>query len=482
MEKSKELRILIITHKYFPQIAPRAFRWRAIVKEWTGKGIKVDVLCGANQGTKKFEILEGANILRVGKMVPDNSSDFVKNLKKTDETPLVQKVFQGKDSQVDIEKSAPFPADDMRKEIVRIAKFSLRILRKGLGFFIRLVNRGLRYLYRRLRELRWPDNSMYWILPAYRAARKKMRSNRYDAIITVSWPMGSHVVGYLLYPSMEKKNITWLVDVGDPFSLNNLTQPNNFQIYGRLNHFFEQKVLEKASWVSVTEENTKNLYSSNFKDVSRKIKVIPPLVTLDSDSKLSQSVFEDEGSKKLRLVYSGSLRIHNRKPDTLLQLFAELLKSSLGDGLELHLFGDIKQCLQSFANYENLLEKKIFLHGIVQKETVDQALREADTMVNIGNQSDFQIPSKVFDYMAINKPVLNISSIEEDTAFKYLVKSPLVFNLLLNNNHPLTEDKTKSVVSFLSNPPKKLSNNYLRKLLFPNMPKQISDQYLQLIY
>lgn len=58
-------KILLITYKYVPEIAPRVFRWSSIIDEWAHEGIHADIICAAYPGTTREENIDSSHIYRV---------------------------------------------------------------------------------------------------------------------------------------------------------------------------------------------------------------------------------------------------------------------------------------------------------------------------------------------------------------------------------------------------------------------------------
>src|SRR5690606_335842 len=114
----------------------------------------------------------------------------------------------------------------------------------------------------------------------------------------------------------------------------------------------------------------------------------------------------------------------NRRPDVLLSLFRELLKTPLAEKLELHFYGDIKQCAHAFEENADLLGRGVYVHGLVEREIANEAMLQADVLVNIGNQTDYQLPSKVIDYMSTGKPVINLAAIAADSSARLFQTYP----------------------------------------------------------
>jgi len=67
-------------------------------------------------------------------------------------------------------------------------------------------------------------------------------------------------------------------------------------------------------------------------------------------------------------------------------------------------------------------------------------------LINIGNTFNNQVPSKIFDYFALCKPVLNIEKIADCPAREYFERYPHVFNI---NEHQLSGCDISSLSEFV---------------------------------
>ena len=478
------MRILIITYKYIPLIAPRVFRWSSVIREWIKDGIDVDVICAVEPGCPDFEVIDGANVHRIRpwfkkEIKPDrqenDSAERIRNfLNQVDITqnPVVAQTSQDTDeSQIQQKKSL------VEKGLIFAYYFLRRIKNKAVQLVKRGVFRTKNNIKKILRNNLWPDYGMPWIPPAVLRAKKLITENSYDAIISVSWPVSPHVVGWIINQWFAKK-LPWIVDIGDPFSFNLLTPINDFKRFSKLNHRFESNMLHRASYVTVTTEKTKIEYERQFSINQQKIRVIPPLISIDAvDNESIRPIFAERDYVK-RLVFTGSLRKNNRRPDLLLELFVELLERYPRGALELHFFGDVKQCMSSFLPYRQMLDDQLFLHGIVAKDVVDQALLEADVLINVGNVSENQLPSKIVEYLASNKPIINIASSPNDSSWEVLSLSPLAINVCGPVLTPIMIDR---IAQFIKTPPPSLDDSSLEKLVDPYRISSINRQYLELI-
>ncbi len=99
---------------------------------------------------------------------------------------------------------------------------------------------------------------------------------------------------------------------------------------------------------------------------------------------------------KTKLVFVGTLTPITRSPLNLLQLFDNLVNNEENTfDLELHFYGDYKQCMHIFKKYDYLLGKNVFLNGLVPREEIPVILNNASVLINIGNNNEFQEPSKI---------------------------------------------------------------------------------------
>ena len=56
-------------------------------------------------------------------------------------------------------------------------------------------------------------------------------------------------------------------------------------------------------------------------------------------------------------------------------------------------------------------------------------MKKADILLNISNTLDNQVPSKIFDYFALGKPVLNVQKIENCPSREYFDRYPLAYTV-----------------------------------------------------
>ncbi|PKO60735.1 MAG: hypothetical protein CVU24_11780 [Betaproteobacteria bacterium HGW-Betaproteobacteria-18] len=243
----------------------------------------------------------------------------------------------------------------------------------------------------------------------------------------MSHPFTGHLVGLLA--RAHAHGARWFADIGDPFYLMHEPSPNNRLLYGYLNRAVEARVVSGADAISVTTASTQQLYAAHFGLPAKRIEVIPPLLSLPPAPPPTLRTADEP----LRLVFVGTLYRRLRSPRFLLACLAAL-QDALSEEpvrrrVELHFYGALNDCADELANCAPNLNYALVTHGMVGRSEVQQAMVDADVLVNIGNDSEAQLASKVIEYMAIGRPILNLVSLTCDTSVAALADYPAALTL-----------------------------------------------------
>ncbi len=359
------MRILVVSCWYAPREHPRALRWSAITREWAAGGAEVTVLCAAGAGLASQESSDGVRVVRIGR---------------------------GPAAAAPRCCGKPGPGADLARRIWR--------------------------------AVRWPDWACLWYAPARQKALELSAAGQYDRLVSVSDPFTSHLVALAAHRAWPR--VPWLVDIGDPFSLQERPPVNNPLLYGRLNRRMERRVLAAARVVTVTAPAVRERYLSAFPEAAAKIVVIPPLYAPPPRA-AAVAVFPVDG--RLRLLWVGTLYRAVRDPRPLFELFRRLCAGSLGDRVELHLMGDTGDCGEIVESARRSFDGRLIVHGIVPRATALAAARQVACLVNIGNATESQLPSKLAEYAASGRPILNLEGSDADTSRAFLAGYPALLSL-----------------------------------------------------
>ncbi len=185
-------------------------------------------------------------------------------------------------------------------------------------------------------------------------------------------------------------------------------------------------------------------------------------------------------NNKVNCVYVGGLYPYIRSPEYILNLFtklsSELCLSIIGGGQEGFPYG-------FFSNFQNILTERLILKGSVSPDVAQHILQSADFLINIGNNINNQLPSKVFECISTGKPILNIYKIDNCPSLEYFNKYPLALNVKEGDFTKETIDKINNFCT--DNLGKQLDFNYVKDNFYFATPecvaKKIEDRLKEVV-
>jgi hypothetical protein len=426
-------RLLIVSFAYAPMLSARAFRWTAIAEYLAAAGWSVDVVTSWMPGTEPFEERAGVRVHRVSWRWSERLRGALGNAR------------------------GPAP------------QAAARLRRPGI------IARALQFLRARVwRALYWPDTSCLWYFPARRKALALVREGGHRAMVSVSPTFTGMLVGRAVRAAHPR--MRWLLDYGDPFSLQEASPPNNAALYGGLNRRAERAVLAGADVVSVTTQETARRYASAFPETAGRLHVIPPLLSLPEMP--PEPLFAADGAE--RFVFVGTLYGGLREPGFLLDLFEALLSRDPQVRRELHLFGDTLAFADTLAARQRRLGAALQVHGLVPRGTAARATFSADILVNIGNGTRDQLPSKVVEYAAAGKPILNLAHDAQDSSAAFLRHYPAALTVIGADGGP-TAGQIDALAGFLASAPRRLQPAEVEAWIAPYRIERIGAQYSELL-
>lgn len=423
------MHLLILTPWYYPLIHPRPHRWTALAEHWAAQGHKVQVLTGRQVGCAQSEVCNGVQVERVG----------FDSLKTAFFHAIDKKGGRGHVGS----------AIGMPNWLFRLAIWAYKTLWRGLCF---------------------PDDACLWYWPARRALFRHLSQGPPDVLITVSLPFTAHLLGLAAkrrYPALR-----WVADIGDPFSMPEFPL-NNTWLYANINRRLEKKVLETADDVAVTTAALVQTYAKAFgKNAVRRMAVIGPLSTWSVPPTPPIAP-----GRRLRIGYFGAMYAPVRTPDAFLDLCDQIqrLRPSWFDAVELHFYGEV------FPEFLPRLQRcpAVVLHGLRPRAEARAAMMDMDVLLNLGNQTAFQLPSKTVDYLAAGKPVLNLSYVADDPFREMFGAWEGLLNLPVRNGKLEPDGALRCLAWLDALPPMRIGGALeavLRDFLLPS----VADRYVSL--
>jgi hypothetical protein len=110
-----------------------------------------------------------------------------------------------------------------------------------------------------------------------------------------------------------------------------------------------------------------------------------------------------------------------------------------------------------------------------------QAINGADILVNLGNDTAFQLPSKLVEYAATGKPILSISRAIADSSAHFLSTYPRAFCLSNISQIPTADQISRFTTFCADRSSRDLTPPELEKFLRDYRIDRIADQYEALL-
>lgn len=169
-----------------------------------------------------------------------------------------------------------------------------------------------------------------------------------------------------------------------------------------------EHVLAVDSWRTHAE--------SYFEDQLSKISFVEHPLLVKMDDVGPDSSFDPND---IHIVYAGVLQQKIRPPGFMIDVMEELIKQNKRIKLHFYVLGNGVSEIKRFARR---LGDSVFNHGFVDSAKALSVMRRADFLLSVGNLDDSLIPSKIFEYMSMGKPIIHIYYSRHDPLVERLVR------------------------------------------------------------
>lgn len=245
-----------------------------------------------------------------------------------------------------------------------------------------------------------PDARMFWIRPSARFLIDYLQKNPVDAIVSNGPPHSVHLIALKI---KEKLNLPWLADFRDPwtemdfFEDLHVTQPA-FAYHRRL----EKKVLQKADIVSVVG----NLRKTGFERIYQRPYEV---ITNGYDTEDVPAITPQRTDTNFVITHVGLMNKDRNIPvfwESIAELIAE--NEDFAHKVRIKLVGKCDSVVKESVRQNNLDKFVEWVDYVPHKEVMNLELL-SDVLylpVNRVFNAEVHIPAKVFEYMAVKKPIL----------------------------------------------------------------------------
>ena len=248
-----------------------------------------------------------------------------------------------------------------------------------------------------------------WLKPAVRAGLKLVREKKINIIFATGTPWTALVVARLI---SKKTGVPFIADFRDPW-LGNPFSTSKGKLLDWRERICERKIVEEAALITANTEPLREEFKAIYPNVSadRIITLPNGFDTHDFDHLLSASARKRENAGKLVLAHAGFL-YGKRDPAPLLNVLEQLCRHhpALAKMVEFQQMGDVALEYNFKKRYEQLIDKGVLkMLGLLPYNDCLAKLVEADVLVIIQPGTKTQVPSKLYDYLCINRPILTIT-------------------------------------------------------------------------
>lgn len=351
-------------------------------------------------------------------------------------------------------------------EGIKIYKVKTTILNKFLqkagktknkfDLWVALLTRGIRMLLKAPLVICFPNVAPFRALKEYKVLKTIQLTKKIDCVIGCFRPFeGIWATTKFKKNNPDIKTAAWFLDIlksQNPFG------KFLFPLFNRLCEKSEARIIKVNDRIFYPYSAKKG-HLSREDEQNSKIRFFDfPVFTNDIMS-LAQT--ENKHSSPKRLCCIGSIDGKNRSAAYFLKI-VDCLIERYGVNVEIQFVGNFTE-LDIFNKYNGV--PYVEFCGQVSYDTMPEYIREADILINFGNKITYDmIPSKIFQYFASCKPIINIVSHKEDAALSYFEKYSLVCNIFEFEN--MFEKDAEELKSFILSE----KENLLR-------PEDVSDLY-----
>lgn len=374
--------ILILTSRFLPEPDANGINVNNIAKELIKRGYKITCLSYRDKSLADYQIIDGIEIYRI---TPSFFSILMNYVQKDNN------VFK-----------------------VILSKLCMAARRIKLILLLPI----------------FPNFDILQQHKTYKAIKKITKIKKYDMIIGVFKPFTN--ISALL--KFKRKNPEVLCGAYFLDLINSMQKPNIMpdKLYNWMCTKTDYKVFSNLDFSLVAKAGKELHKNQIFNRIKSKIDYIDfPTFNISDEREYTFNIDSKSDDNIIKIIYAGTLDKNYRNPDYLLKILKEL--TGLGMKINFDFYGR-GNCDEILNLYNDGNSFKIINHGLVDPCIVRKEMQKCDFVVNISNEIQSAVPSKIFELFSTGKPILNVGN-ENDITNTYFTKYPSSF--LINKKQPI---------------------------------------------
>jgi hypothetical protein len=302
-----------------------------------------------------------------------------------------------------------------------------------------------------------PDVRRDWARLAIRTALEQ--AQRPSGIVSSSGSAAAHLAAAELARDWR---IPWVAELGDPWSFNPI-RPASLPHIRWQNGRLERRAFAGVSALVVTTEETAAVYRARWPSLP--VRVVPC-----GYSKPARGGTVAPGARGVSIAYVGSASRGTRDLRVFLAALSKLPRECNGGTLGFQVIGSHSPAFVRAARKLGL--DNVTFSGWVGYWKSIELMHQADLLLLYGNADPLQVPGKVFNYMASNRPILYLGQLppEKDPTHRLLSGLPGV--ICTTTNDPALPDLLHATLANLD----QYSIEALRRMDDPGLTRYHWDE------
>ncbi len=254
-----------------------------------------------------------------------------------------------------------------------------------------------------------PDPRRFWIRPSIKFLSKYLEKNKVDLIISTGPPHSMHLIALGL---KKKFDIPWIADFRDPWT--------DIDFYSKLklttwadkkHHKLESEVLTKADHIVTVSPGCA---TDLEKIVQRKIEII------NNGYDPQDFNFEKaELDKTFTISHFGAFN-KDRNPISLWTALKEITENNIEfkNSLRIQLIGQTDDSVIDEIQKNNLTKNLILIEHLPHKKGLIQLSKSQVLLLPLNDTPNVKgiLPGKMYEYLALHRPILAIGPTDADYA------------------------------------------------------------------
>lgn len=254
----------------------------------------------------------------------------------------------------------------------------------------------------------FPDQAGPWIIPAVLNARRLVKTNNIDVIVATGSPWSGLVAAYLVN---KLTGVPYICDFRDPWIANPFHHTKG-RLLDKLSAGLERKIVTNSFATSLNTPPLMEQFQSRYPNVPKeRFVVIPNGFDVEEFDRVPDNVNMPLNNGVITLTHAGFL-YGLRDPATLLDAIRHTNESIREKNLKFcfRQIGAVSLNYEITEEYADLLQAES-LQLVAPMPYIEclQELKQANYVVNIQPKTTTQVPSKIYDYLALSRPIINVT-------------------------------------------------------------------------